>query len=94
MLQVLNTNASSEGHVYMHWREMRDGVARLLGPKQAAGLQKGALAAAADELLAKKRINRVLTPAREGAGAGAEAVASRWTAVRCATRTSTCPRCA
>ena len=28
------------------------------------------------------------------AGAGAEAAASRWTAARCATRTSTCPRCA
>ena len=64
MLQVLNVNASSEGHVYLHWREMRDGVARLLGPKQAAGLQKGALVAAADELLAKKRINRIVAPAK------------------------------
>ena len=32
--------------------------------------------------------------AAAGAGAGAGATASRWTAVRCAMRTSTCPRCA
>lgn len=56
MLRVLHLEATREGHVFVNWGVLTEGVAKLVGPKQAAGLRGGALEAAADLLLKKGNI--------------------------------------
>ena len=51
MLRVLQQEATSEGHVYAPWSTLTEGVTKLVGHRQAAGLRPGALEAAADLLL-------------------------------------------
>jgi len=56
MLRVLHLEATREGHVFVNWGVLTEGVAKLVGPKQAAGLRGGALEAAADLLLKRGNI--------------------------------------
>lgn len=56
MLRVLHLEAIREGHVFVNWGVLTEGVAKLVGPKQAAGLRGGALEAAADLLLKRGNI--------------------------------------
>ena len=56
MLRVLHLEATREGHVFVNWGVLTEGGAKLVGPKQAAGLRGGALEAAADLLLKRGNI--------------------------------------
>lgn len=56
MLRVLHLEATREGHVFVNWGVLTEGVAKLVGPKQAAGLRGGALEAAADLLIKRGNI--------------------------------------
>lgn len=66
MLHVLQTSAISEGHVFLPWRQLCDGVGRLFGPRQAAALTKNALEDAAAELQRRGAVMR----APSGGGCG------------------------
>jgi len=71
MLQVLQSTAVSEGHVYVPWGHVKEGVGRVLGSQQFASLREGALEEAADVLRARGDVARFeLTPpgGRDSAG--------------------------
>ena len=59
MLQVLASEAKNEGHVYVPWRALEDGVARIVGPRLFKTLQDEALEDAAEALLGRGDIVRV-----------------------------------
>jgi exodeoxyribonuclease V alpha subunit len=58
MLQVLQSTAVSEGHVYVPWAQIEEGVGRVLGSKQFASLPSGALEEAADVLRTRGDVAR------------------------------------
>lgn len=67
MLQVLQSTAVSEGHVYVPWAHIKEGVGRVLGSQQFASLREGALEEAADVLRARGDVARFeLTPPPPG----------------------------
>lgn len=74
MLHVLQTAAHREGHVYLPWGQLCEGVGRLLGHKQATTLTRDALEEAADELLRRGAIVR----AANGGGVGGEREETPW----------------
>ena len=67
MLQVLQSTAVSEGHVYVPWAHIKEGVGRVLGSQQFASLREGALEEAADVLRTRGDVARFeLTPPPPG----------------------------
>jgi exodeoxyribonuclease V alpha subunit len=68
MLQVLQASAVRDGHVFLPWGQLCDGVGRLLGARQAAALTKDALHNAADELLGRGAIVRAAMGVGVGGG--------------------------
>ena len=76
MLQTLQSEARSDGHSYLPFERLTEGVARIVGPRQAAALPPGALEKAADLLLERGDIVRADLGASEASGASGTTWAS------------------
>lgn len=59
MLHVLNASVTHDGHVFLSWRQLCEGVGRLLGPRHFAALSEGALEEAATTLHRRGAVARV-----------------------------------
>ena len=76
MLQTLQSEARSEGHAYLPFERLAEGVARIVGPRQAAALPPGALEDAADLLLERGDIVRADLAPRAATGATVDSSSS------------------
>ena len=76
MLQTLQSEARSDGHSYLSFERLTEGVARVVGPRQAAALPPGALEKAADLLLERGDIVRADLGASGASGASGTTWAS------------------
>ena len=78
MLQTLQSEARSDGHSYLPFERLTEGVARIVGPRQAAALPPGALEKAADLLLERGDIVRADLGTSGGASGASGASGTTW----------------